>query len=41
MTENPNTAPSSYYTFIHEQLQTIGDAYFFEDLVIMTENDIT
>lgn len=45
MTEDPNTAPSSYYTFINEMLQTNGDMenfdYCIEDLVVMTEDDIT
>lgn len=41
MTEEPHRAPSSYYTFINEMLQTIGDIYCIEDLVVMTEDDIS
>lgn len=45
MVEKPNTAPSSYYTFINEMLQTVEDMenfeYFIEDFDIMTEEDIT
>lgn len=45
MTEEPDTAPSSYYTFINEQLQTNGDMenfeYFIEDLILNPEDDIT
>jgi hypothetical protein len=45
MEEEPKTTPSSYYAFVDEQLQTIGDMenfdYCIEDLVIITEDDIT
>ena len=45
MTEEPKTAPLSYYEFVNRQLQTIGDMenfdYSIEDLDVMTEDDLS
>lgn len=44
MTEEPETAPSSYYAFVNKMLQSVDDMenfeYLVEDLIIITEDDI-